>query len=613
MITITLENKEIAIKVDLFGNMPLFNAIINHLKHERFRWDPQEKKWFSPAYKLNDVKDYLEEKDTVNCSITDDEIMEILAGKPEMKIERIRRVPDFSLMNYPPIEGKDAEHKNFQKDGITKGINRSRFLYAWDMGLGKSYVSASIIAHRMYKYKDAGKCLFLSTSIGVLNLKHEILKFIKGLTEDKILIGNKDCRNVFDDEYNDKDIIICSYNTFRLICDYYRKQYKIKSQKPRKPFLPLEHWLNGQAGILILDEAHEISNTTSQKSALMMLHAPAFEYRYLFSGTIADKPEKLYSSACILDPWLVYNLTFSQWKEKMAILGTYFSSAAVREWRWEELEKFNKRLTKLHGNYYNAKDVIDLPKYYEKPIYVDMHPYHRNLYQRVVVSSLQDHIKNQKTTINDFVNSFPYQMLAADAPELLKNHEDKLDDDLNVIVDNFKDEYIAKLNALEDIVESYPGEKFLVWCIHPSTIKKIAERFKKLNPVCIDGSVKQEERNKMVDDFQKDEGKRMLIANIQTLNTSITITTVAYQIFYELTFNYSIYAQASRRCYRIGQDRPVTSFILLYENSLNLLEWRNISTKGKLVSGLVSADFISQEEWQQIYNCNENSNFDRFL
>ena len=268
MIVITLENKEIAIAVKS-DNMALFNAMINHLKSVRFRWNPETKKWYGPAYKFNEIKEYFEEKDIVETDITEDQITEILSGKPELEVEKVRRIPDFSLMNYPPIEGKDAEHKNFQKDGITRGINRSRFLYAWDMGLGKSYVSASIIAHRMYKYGDAGKCLFLSTSIGVLNLKHELLKFIKGLTEDKILIGNKDCRNVFDDEYKDKDIIICSYNTFRLICNYYRKQYKIKSQKPKKPFLPLEHWLKGQAGILILDEAHEISNISSQKSALM--------------------------------------------------------------------------------------------------------------------------------------------------------------------------------------------------------------------------------------------------------------------------------------------------------------------------------------------------------
>lgn len=611
MITITLENKEIAIKVDLFGNMPLFNAIINHLKHERFRWDPQEKKWFGPAYKLNDVKDYLEEKDTVNCSITDDEIMEILAGKPEMKIEKVRRVPDFSLMNYPPMLGKHP-NEAFQKNGVSLGINRSRFFYAWQQGTGKSYLESCLIAHRLYKYHDVGKVLFVTSSIGVRNLKHELLKFIKGLSEDKILVGSKDCRNVFDNEYQDKDIIICSYNTFRLICDYYRKQFKIKSQKPRKPFLPLEYWLNGQKGMLILDESHEASNINSQRGYLINLHSVAFEYRYLFSGTPFDKIEKTYSQFNILDPWLVYNLTYSQWLSRHALLGTYFSASAIRGWKKDEIEKMNKRFLKLHGNQYDAKDVIDLPDFYEIPIYVDMSPYHRNIYERVTVEDLQDNIKNGKGDVRSFINRFPYLCLSIDNPYLLEKHRDKLSDDLNEILKHFKPDYMEKLHALDDIIETHKGEQILVWAIHPKTIEIIAERYKDLNPICITGETKEEDRNKLIEEFKTDVTRKLLIGNITTISTSVTMTHVKTQCYFELTFNYTEFAQSERRCYRIGQTQPVTTYILLYDKSLNVLQWKNLQDKGTLTKGLVSKEFLSQEQWQQIYNCSEDTDFSGF-
>ena len=607
MITITLENKEIAIKVDLFGNMPLFNAIINHLKHERFRWDPQEKKWFGPAYKLNDVKDYLEEKDTVNCSITDDEIMEILAGKPEMKVEKVRRVPDFSLMNYPPMIGKEGDYKNFQKVGITKGINRSRYAFFWNQGLGKSYVCATILAHRLYKYHDAGKCLLITTSIGQRNLQYELKKFIKGLTDDKILLGTKNCRNIFDDEYQDKDIIICSYNSFRLVCDYYRKQFKIKSQKPRKPFLPIEQWLNGQKGILVMDESHEAANINSQRGYLLHLHAEEFEYRYLFSGTPADVPEKLYNQLSILDPWLTYGLTYRQWLEKECNLGTFFSSSAIASWKKDELEKSNQRFVKLHGNYLASEDAIDLPEFNIKPIYLELSPYQRNIYERVTVSDLQNNIKAGRNSVRQFINRFPFLLLSLDCPYLLEKHEDKFDDDLNEILKHFKDDYMEKLHALDDIIEDCKSRKedILVWAVHPKTIEIIGKRYPELNPICITGETKEEERNKLIEEFKTDDKRKLLVANIQTLNTSVTLTNATVQIYVELTFNYSQFAQSQKRIHRIGQTKPVMTYILLYNRTVNILQYKNLQSKGILTTKLLSKEFLSQSDWQQIYNCTE--------
>ena len=611
MITITLENKEIAIKVDLFGNMPLFNSVINYLKSVRFRWDPDKKKWYGPAFKFNEVKEVLEEKDIVETSVTEDEIMEAVSGKPELEVEKVRRVPDFSLMNYPPMLGKHP-NEDFQKDGIRRGINLSRFLFAWQQGTGKSYVESSLIAHRLYKYHDADKVLFVTSSIGVRNLKHEIIKFIKNLDENKILIGNKDCRNVFDDEFKDKDIIICSYNSFRLICDYYKKQFKVKSQKPRKPFLPLEHWLNGQEGMLILDESHEVSIVSSQKTFLMMLHAPLFKYRYLFTGTFASSPEKEFSQLNILDPWLVYNLTYTQWLEKHAILGNRFSRAAINSWRKDELEKTNKRLLKTYESQYDAEDVINLPDFYEIPIYIEMSPYHRNIYERITVEDLQNNIKNGKGNVRQFVNRFPYLMLSIDNPYLLENHKEKLSDDLNIILDHFRTDYMEKLHALDDIIETHKGEQILVWAIHPKTIEIIVERYKNLNPICITGQTPEQERNNLIEEFKTNNSHKILCANITTISTSVTLTEIKTQIYYELTFNYTEFAQSERRCYRIGQTQPVTTYILLYDRSVNVLQWKNLQDKGTLTKGLVSKDFLSQDQWQQIYNCTESTDFKGF-
>ena len=125
------------------------------------------------------------------------------------------------------------------------------------------------------------------------------------------------------------------------------------------------------------------------------------------------------------------------------------------------------------------------------------------------------------------------------------------------------------------------------------------------NPICITGETPQEERNSLVEEF-KTGNHKLLIANISTLNTSVTITDVTCQIYIERGFNYSNYEQSTRRIYRIGQDKPVISYILIYENTLDVLTDKNLSSKGMLVDGLLSKNFLTQEQWSEIFNLNSS-------
>lgn len=598
MIKISLYKKELKVSFEN-KNYLLFNKIKDTIKKLNFTWNPTSKIWSGPAYKHDELIEALCDLDQIEDNINKDTLDEAISGEPEIEFEKVRRIPDYSLMNFPYMKGK-APNENFQDDGIKKGINRSRYAFYWSMGLGKSYVAAAIIAHRLYKYHDAKKVLLLTTSIGVRNLKQELKKFIKDLDESKMAIGDKDNRLPFK---KDIDIVIASYNSFRLICEAYKKERGIKAEKPRKPFLPLEEWFDEGEGILILDESHEVANRSSLKSHYMSIHAPFFKYRYLFSGTPADNPEKLYNQLDILDPWLVYNLSSEAWKDKMAYIGTRFSRYAIREWKPEELEKSNKRFLEKHGNYYKTSEVIDLPDYIEKKIYLDMKSAHREIYQRLIIEDFQKMLNNGKANTRDFVNRFPYMLLAVDFPELLKKHEEKFSGELETLINKFKTDQLEKLDALDDIIENHPNEKILVWAIHPKTIEAIGKKYPKMNPICITGATEESERNALLDEFKTNPNRKLLVANITTLNTSVTLTNVTTQVYVERGFNYSQYEQSTRRIYRIGQDHPVISYILIYENCLDVLVDKNLSSKGKLIEGLLSKNFISQDEWQQIFNC----------
>ena len=599
MIKLKYINKQLYVYLEKLS-YTIFNNCIQLLKDNKFRFNPNSCAWIGPIYKKDEIKEALENYDIIKDEIPREEI-DFTERKNKLQfVENPRRIPDYSLMTFPPIEGKHP-HESFQRDFISKGINSSCFLYALGQGVGKSYITSAIIAHRLYKYHDVSKVVLITSNIGVKNLYHELFKFIKGLDESKVAIADKNFRNPFDNK--DIDIIVTSYNSWRLIADYYKKQKKITTKSPRKPYIPIKEWADGGEVMLALDESHNIANPASLQTKAICVHAPLFKYRYLFSGTPADKPEKLYSQYNLLDPYLVWNLSFTEWKEKMGEIGTRFSAYEVREWKKEELEKQNQRFLQSYGEYYKTTDLIDLPEYNEKRIYLKMSPSHRRIYEGLVTQDL-----SVQRNVRDTINRFPYLMLSVDDPSLLLKHEDKFDFNLTRDLHNFNDNDLEKYNALADIIEDHPDDKILVWVIHPTTAQRICERFKKYNPLCIIGETKQEERFDIVNEF-KTGNHKLLVCNITTMNSSVTITEARVSVYFERGFNYTEVAQSQNRNYRIGQDKDVESYVLIYDKSLDCLLDKNLQNKGLLVSGLNSKAFISMEDWSKIFNCTESDRF----
>lgn len=583
-------------------NYQIFNQLVSIMFSVQGKFNKTTKLWTIQPYQLEEIISQCEDIDTIDCQVKPEELAQLMEGTPEQIIEKTRRIPDWSLMNFPPIKGK-SPNENFQIDLINKGISRSRYAYLLGMGSGKSYIAAAIIAHRLYKYHDCRKVLLMTTNIGVRNLYHELFKFIKDLDPDKVEIADKTNRNPFD--HKDKDIVLCSYNSFRLVCEYYKKQAKISSKMPRKPFLPLKEWAEGQDLMLILDESHEVSHPESQRTKYVMMHAGAFKYRYLFTGSFADKIEKQYSQLWIEDPYIVYNLSYTEWKNKLAYLGDRFSMYAIRSWKRDEVEKQNQRFLKSHGVQYETTELVDLPEYNEQRIYLNMTSQHRAIYTSVVTQQLPS-----SSSTRDIVNLFPYMQLAVDNPILLEKHMEKFDNKLQNMLRNFKPDYMEKIHALEDIIADHPDEKILVWAIHPKTIEILGQKFSKLNPICITGDVDQTTRNDLANQFKTDPKHQLLIANITTMSTSVTLTEAHIQVYFERGYNYTDYFQSTARIYRISQTKDVISYILIYDNSLDQLVDKNLSSKGLLVANLAKKDFLTQDQWRMIFNASESDSLD---
>lgn len=601
MIEMRLDGNDLIVSFDKVGGA--FKSIVDICKKNKGKFNPQDKSWEFTPMQYSPLFDSLSEYGIIEDKVDKDALDKACWGEPKKFVEKQRRIPDWSLLRFPPLLGKEP-NENFQKQAISMGINVSCRYYGFGCGSGKSYIASGIIAHRYGKYHDCNKVLFVTTTIGVKNLYYELEKFIVGLDMSRVVIADKNNRMPFTD---DVDIVICSYGTMRLIGNAYKEKMKLRSKTPKKPYLPIKEWCNGGEAMLILDESHSASNHKAQQTQVLLVNSTLFKYRYLFSGTPADKPEKLYAQYEILDPYLNSNMSYTNWLNYYAKLGDYFSEYSINGWKEDKLKELNERFTNGYGIYLETTDLIDLPENYERRVYIDLSSKHKKLYQDIVMGD----IRNGTFKTKDIVNRFPYMQLALDCPELLKEHVDKFNEDTQELIKNFKSTIeLEKVEAIDEILEEHEYGKCIIWCIHPKTIAMLGERYAKYNPICVDGSIPQEERFSLVEKFKKSKNNSLLIANVLALNTSITVTEAKYQIYVERPYSYASYEQSTRRIWRNGQKERVETYYLIYTNSIDVLLDKNLESKGLLVEGLQAKGFLSKENWKKIFNAEPNMDFD---
>lgn len=606
-----------------FSNSNVFQDIISILKANYCHYKPAHKHWEIPLVRYEKTLEALQDIDTIQISEADQRIIPTLfLGEPELKKSPERRAFCPKLLRYPPFKGKPP-FEDFQLQDILKAINRNRYGLYLDMGLGKAYIAAAIIAHLRY-YGLAHKVLLISSNIGAANMVHELKKFIVDIDPDEIACLSKISRvkpadrEIFKPEVS---IVVTNYSTFRHLSDHYHKKEAKKNSKTkgyRKAPIPIEEWLGGEPGILLLDESHALANPSSLQTKCIQMHAPFFEYRYEFTGTPADKPEKLYSQLKILDPALVHEMSYQDWCVEYNNVGNYFSAYAINPdgWKHDKLQELNARVTKDYAVFRKSDDCLDLPPNIIKKLYTQLDTKHRTIYQSFVKSTLDD-IKERtgRLSTREIMNAFPYMQMALDNPSLLLTHSSILGPELYKTVESFNFEKDStKIELLNDILEEKvdeQGERGIIWVYHPDTAHKLMKIYEKYDPLYIVGEIDDAERIPIVEQFKSQNKHKLLIAGIPVLNTSITVTEATFQVYFERVYNFAQYWQSMARIHRIGQTQTTLTYVLIYDESIDVALDINLSTKDTLNSKILSKEFLSLEEWKKIFNATDTgSEFD---
>jgi len=440
-------------------------------------------------------------------------------------------VVDFTpFSDRPPFE--------HQKVAVTKLVSNKKYILADDMGLGKtgSAVMATITC-------KANKVLIICPASLKLNWKREIEFYSDepvGIVEGK--------------KWQDGKYVIINY-------DILKNFHKIP--KGRKDH---SHVLEQGFDLVIIDEAHYVSNGKAKRTKLVNHLTTKIDRLWLLSGTpMTSRPMNYYNllklvGSRVAENWIHFVRRYCDGKQIFRgyrkIWLTY-GSTNLDELRDKTQDKVLRRL---------KEDVLDLPDKIITPIQMNLtsREYKREM------GEYQDWKRDNKT-----------KGLSIQLAKLMKVRQ--------IIA-------MEKVKETEQLIEQSLNQdkKVIVFTNFTEPLLSLHEKYKN-NSVILNGSMKKEDRQKSVDRFQTDDTIKVFIGNVKAAGVGITLTAAEVVIFNDLSFVPSDMSQAEDRAFRIGQKKSVSCIYPIYENTIEQKIFNIVNNK-KSVIDTVMGDNIKEED-----------------
>ena len=401
---------------------------------------------------------------------------------------------------------------NHQKIAIEKLAGSKRFILADDMGLGKT--TSTIIAALETGSK---KILIVCPASLKINWQREI------------------------ENYSDRPVFICEGKKFSTEHDFVIINYDILKNfhDPKSKELTLLEQCNFD--LVILDEAHMISNAQAQRTKIINSFVKKINRVWLLTGTpMTSRPMNYYNLLSIIESpvaqnWMAYAIRYCQ--------GYQFKAGNRKVWNVSgasNLEELRDRTSKQILRRLK-EEVLDLPDKIITPVYLRLQ---------------SKEYENLMGEYYDWYDKNPDQSssLTVQFSKLMK---------VRKVIANEKTR--QTIEFAENILEQ--GKKVIIFTNFTDSLQTIYQHFGK-QAVYLDGSCSNSVRQQAVDQFQNEEKIKVFVGNLKAAGVGLTLTSAEVVIMNDLSFVPAEHAQAEDRAYRYGQKSNVLVYYPLYENTI---------------------------------------------
>lgn len=431
-----------------------------------------------------------------------------------------------------------------QKESIEKLVGSKRFILADDMGLGKT--TSTIIAALE---TGVSKILIVCPASLKINWQREIENY----TNRSVFIAEG--KN-FSTEH---DFVIVNYDILKNFYDLKDKENSLITKSNFE--------------LVILDEAHYISNAQAQRTKLVNSFVKKVNYLWLLTGTpMTNRPMNYYNLLNLIESpvaqnWMAYAIRYCQ--------GYQFTAGTRKVWNVtgaSNLEELRDRTSRQVLRRLKT-EVLDLPEKIITPIYMRLKS---KLYEGLMGEYYEWYDKNPNESSSltvQFSKLMKVRQVIAD--EKIKN----------------------TIEIAENIVEQ--GKKVIIFTNFTDALNKITEHFGK-SAVKLDGSTTKPARQYAVDQFQDNDKIKVFVGNVKSSGVGITLTAAEAVIFNDLSFVPGDMSQAEDRAYRYGQKNSVSVYYPIFENTIEGIIYDMVNNKKQNIETVMgdnlntTGDFVEE-------------------
>jgi SWI/SNF-related matrix-associated actin-dependent regulator 1 of chromatin subfamily A len=440
------------------------------------------------------------------------------------------------------IEYSKYNHRapmSHQKEAIEKLVRNKKFILADDMGLGKT--TSTIISALE---TGAKKILIICPASLKINWQREI------------------------ENYSDRSIYIAEGKKFSTDSDFVIVNYDILKNFHDLKDKEKSQILNANFELVIMDEAHMISNPQAQRTKLANDLCDKVERVWLLTGTpMTSRPMNYFNLLKLVDSpvaanWMAYAKRYCN--------GYQFSVGNRKVWNVtgaSNLEELRER-TQTHILRRLKEEVLDLPEKIITPVYLRVKS---KDYEELMGEYYDWYDKNQEESSS----------LTIQFGKLMKVRK--------VIA---QEKVKSTIELAENIIEQ--GKKVIIFTNFTDTLQEIYNHFGK-QAVYLDGSCSKPHRQKAVDDFQENDKIKVFVGNLKAAGVGITLTSAEAVIMNDLSFVPAEHAQAEDRSHRIGQKNSTSVYYPLFENTIEGAIYDILNRKKKIISTVMGDDMIMDE------------------
>lgn len=450
-----------------------------------------------------------------------------------------------SSRDFPCPEGK--QYMPYQRAGIQFGVDRGNCLIGDEPGLGKT-VEAVGIANTL----DARRVLVVCPASIRLNWLREIDSWstLRDVRSRAILSGR--------DSLEESNYTVISYEL-------------AKSEKFH------EHFCNDYFDLLILDEAHYLKTTTSQRTRAVfgggrgrfqnLKLIDAAERVIALTGTpLPNRPRECYTLARGLDWESINWLSYERFCNRYNPSSNFWSGR-----RWEAVGRLPELRNRLRCNFmirrHKSDVLLDLPDKRYEMSYIEENGAIKDVLKREKLIDFDpDHIFNPKIEMNgEAISTLRREMGMAKIPRVLEH-----------------------IKFLLDVMEI---PKIVVFAHHRDVLGTLMEELSGYHPVLRMGGIGTGRQQAAIDKFVKDPDCRIFMGQLDTMEGADGLQHMTqYVVFAEPAWTPGRNEQCVDRLHRFGQHGNVIAQFLIAEGSMDEKVLHAVLGKAQVIHKTLDGD-----------------------